>query len=149
VFGCPWEKEYLHHTHFKAPEKLYAEKCSICPFSVMQPRLTLAGAKLRRGGARERWREPARWGKYGGRNSVTFRRYSPSYLHRPKALRHFPPFELSVRSYSPASKVSDGLVCRWWTSAAAALPPPPGQHVVFFHQRVQLPYHCEYQLTLA
>jgi hypothetical protein len=53
----------LHHTKFKAPEKLYAEKRSIQPFPAMQPRLPLAGAKLRRGGAREKWREPARTGE--------------------------------------------------------------------------------------
>jgi hypothetical protein len=60
VFGCPRENESFHRTKFKAPEKLYAEKRLIRPFSAMQHCLALAEAKLRRSGARERWREPAR-----------------------------------------------------------------------------------------
>jgi hypothetical protein len=41
----------------------YAEEHSIWPFLAMQPRLAIAGAKLRRTNVRERWREPAHAGE--------------------------------------------------------------------------------------
>jgi hypothetical protein len=80
----------------------------------MQPRLALAEAKLCRGDARERWREPV----HVEENTAGEIRPPPvdtppiytAPPYRPKAHHHFPPFEISVHSYSPATTVRDGPV---------------------------------------
>jgi hypothetical protein len=122
-------------------------------FLAMQPHLTLAGAKLRSSAARETWWEPTRAGKNTAGEIRSPLADTPPYLHRPphrpKAHHHFRPFQLSVHSYSPTTKVSDKLVYRQWTFAAAALPPPPSQEVVFFVRRVRLSNDCEYHPTLG
>jgi hypothetical protein len=92
------------------------EERSIRPFPAMQPRLALVGAKLRRGDARERWREPARTGENTAREIRSPTADNPLIYtvppHRPNARHHFPPFELFVHSYSSGTTVRDGLVCR-------------------------------------
>jgi hypothetical protein len=99
--------------NFKASEKLHAEKRSIRPFLAMEPRLALVGAKLRRADASERWRGPTREGENMAREIRSPPSDTPPVYnappHRPKARHHLPPFELSIHSCSPATKVRDGL----------------------------------------